>query len=141
MNQLVGKFAEYQLATDMRTRKKFPLAIYFSGVKDKKPLNIIDIRLRLLFQRPDAKNMEIDIHAESDDNRVVLIEVKKWTKKIGVEVIRDFWEKVNAYKGCYPNKKVYPCILSVGGFSVQAKKMCEDLGIGMAETIAYMKED
>ena len=51
LSHLIGKFAEYQLATDMRTRKKFSLTVYFSGIQDKKVLNIIDVRLHFKFQR------------------------------------------------------------------------------------------
>ncbi|KPA10712.1 protein containing ATPase domain, prokaryote [Candidatus Magnetomorum sp. HK-1] len=138
LNNLVGKFAEYQLATDMRTRKKFPLSVYFSGVKDKKALNIIDVSMRIKFQRSDGKEMEIDIKAESDDKRLVLIEVKKWKQKVGVQVIRDFWEKIEVYARLNKDKKILPAFLSVSGFSAHAKKMCKERYIGMAEAIAYL---
>ncbi|KPA14549.1 Restriction endonuclease, type IV-like, Mrr domain protein, partial [Candidatus Magnetomorum sp. HK-1] len=138
LNNLIGKFAEYQLATDMRTRKKFPLSVYFSGVKDKKTLNIINVSIRIKFQRSDGKEMEIDIKAESDEKRVVLIEVKKWKQKVGVQVIRDFCEKIDIYSKLNKDKKILPAFLSVGGFSVHAKKMCKEKHIGMAETIAYL---
>ena len=138
LNNLIGKFAEYQLATDMRTRKRFSLSVYFSGVKDTKKLNITDVKMRIKFQRSDGKEMEIDIKAESDTKRVVLIEVKKWKTKVGVQVIRDFLEKIEVYSKQNKNKKILAAFLSVGGFSVQAKKMCKDRHIGMAETIAYL---
>jgi hypothetical protein len=141
LNQLVGKFAEYQLATDMRTRKKFPLTVYFSGVKETKVLNIIDVRIQITFQRPDGKKMEIDIKAESDCKRVVLIEVKKWKTKVGVQVIRDFLEKVETYSGLHKNKKICPAFLSIGGFSAHAKKLCRQHKIGMAETINFDEQD
>lgn len=138
MNHLIGKFAEYQLATDIRTRKRFPLSVYFSGVKDRKTLNIIDVRMRVQFQRADGKQLEIDIIAESECNRVVLIEVKRWKKKVGVQVIRDFLEKVEIYARLNKKKKIIPAFLSVGGFSVQAKKLCREMHIGVTETISYL---
>jgi hypothetical protein len=138
LNHLIGKFAEYQLATDIRTRKRFPLSVYFSGVKDRKTLNIIDVRMRVQFQRADGKQLEIDIKAESDCNRVVLIEVKRWKKKVGVQVIRDFLEKVDIYTRLNKKKKIIPAFLSLGGFSVQAKKLCREMHIGVAETISYL---
>jgi len=138
LNHLIGKFAEYQLATDMRTRKKFPLSIYFSGVKETKTLNIIDVSMRIKYQREDGKEMEIDIKAASDCKRVVLIEVKKWTSKVGVQVIRDFLEKVEVYARSHKDKKIIPAFLSVGGFSVHAKKLCRQKHVGMAETIDYL---
>jgi len=137
LNHLIGKFAEYQLATDMRTRKKFPLSVYFSGVKETRTLNIIDVSMRNKFQRPDGKEMEIDITVESDCKRLILIEVKKWNKKVGVQVIRDFLEKVNVYARSHKDKKVIPAFFSVGGFSVHAKKLCQQKHVGMAETIDY----
>jgi len=138
LNNLIGKFAEYQLATDMRTRKSFPLSFYFSGTKDTKKLNIIDVSMRITFQRADGKNMEIDIKAESDCKRVVLVEVKKWKTKVGVQVIRDFWAKIEVYASLNKDKKILPAFLSVGGFSVQAKKLCKEKHIGIAETIDYL---
>ena len=94
--------------------------------------------MRIKFQRSDGKELEIDIKAESDCKRVVLIEVKKWKTKVGVQVIRDFWEKVEVYSKQNKNKKILPAFLSVGGFSDHAKKLCEDRHIGMAERIAYL---
>ncbi|MCP4015039.1 MAG: restriction endonuclease, partial [Delftia sp.] len=94
LSQLVGKFAEYQLATDMRTRKRFSLSAYFSGVSDRTKLNITDVRLNVGFQRPDGKSMEMDVLAESDCGRIAAIEVKKWKKPVGVQAVRDFTEKI-----------------------------------------------
>jgi len=138
LNQLVGKFAEYQLATDIRTRKKFSLSIYFNGIRETKKLNIIDVSLHFKFQRPDGKEMEIDIKAESDCKRVVLIEVKKWKTKVGVQIIRDFLEKIEVYTNQNKNKKIIPAFLSMGGFSVHAKKLCQANKIGIAETITCL---
>jgi len=138
LSSLMGKFAEFQLATDMRTRKKFPLSVYFKNVKDKKSLNIIDVSMRIKFQRPDGKEMEIDIKAESNCKRVVLIEVKKWNKKVGVQVIKDFLEKIEVYSKLNNDKKILPAFLSVGGFSSHAKKLCKQRNIGIAETIEYL---
>lgn len=135
LNQLVGKFAEYQLATDMRTRKKFSLSVYFTGIKDRKKLNIMNVSLHVKFQRSDGKEMEIDIKAESDCKTVVLIEVKKWKTKVGVQIIRDFIEKIDVYARLNKDKKVIPAFLSMGGFSVRAKKLCQEKKIGIAETI------
>ncbi|MCP4107999.1 MAG: restriction endonuclease, partial [Desulfobacteraceae bacterium] len=135
--QLVGKFAEYQLATDMRTRKRFSLSAYFSGVSDRTKLNITDIRLNVGFQRPDGKSMEMDVLAESDCGRIVAIEVKKWKKPVGVQAVRDFTEKVHIYANLYPGKKIIPAFLSVAGFSSPARKLCKEKNIGVAERIDY----
>ncbi len=141
LSQLIGKFAEYQLATDMRTRKRFSLSAYFSGVSDRTKLHITDIRLRVRFQRQDGKDMEMDVVAESDCGRVAVIEVKKWKKPAGIQVVRDFLEKVQVYADQYPRKKIIPAFFSVGGFSAPAGKLCKEKNIGVAERIAYYQAD
>lgn len=138
LNQLVGKFAEYQLATDMRTRKRFSLSVYFSDIKERKTLNIIDVKLHVKFQRDDGKEMEIDIMATSDCNRVVLIEVKKWKNKVGVQIIRDFIEKTNVYQR-QTKKIIISAILAAGGFSAHAKKLCQEKKVGMADRMDFLK--
>jgi hypothetical protein len=75
LNQLTGKFAEYQLLTEFRSKKRF--SAYFDGVVDERPLNIIDVRERFIFQRDDGKRIEIDLHAKSSDGRVLLVDVKE----------------------------------------------------------------
>ncbi|MDM8514604.1 hypothetical protein QUF76_00260 [Desulfobacterales bacterium HSG16] len=135
LGNLVGKFAEYQLATEFRVKKRFLLSDFFLNVKDKKRLNIIDVRLREKFQRSDGKEMEVDVVAKSDCGRVVVVEVKKRKKKTGIGDIRDFFEKTEVYAKKYPKKKILPAFLSVGGFTAPARKLCEDRGIGFAENI------
>jgi len=139
LNNLVGKFAEYQLATDFRTRKRFPLSVYFSNVKDAAPLNIIDVKLREKFQRSDGKEMEIDVTAQSECGRVVLVEVKKTKQKIGIDVIKTFSEKLGAYKmaASLSEQTILPAFLSTGGFTEDAIEYCSLNGIGYAEKIEY----
>ncbi|SLM30811.1 conserved hypothetical protein [Desulfamplus magnetovallimortis] len=141
LNNLVGKFAEYQLATDFRSRKRFPLSVYFNGLPDtdiaNTPLNIIEVKQRVKFQRQDGKEMEIDVMALSDDGRVVLVEVKKRNEKIGIAVVKDFLEKCTAYGACFPEKKILPAFLSTGGFTEDAFLFCDNNGIGTAEKIIY----
>ncbi len=139
LNNLTGKFAELQLAGAFRARKRFPLSDYFSGVRDQTPLNIIDVRDRVIFKRDDGKNMEIDVHAESSCGRVALVEVKKTANKIGVGKVRIFIDKLDAYKKVYPEKKIQPAFFSVGGFTPAAMKLCEKAGIGTAERIEFFK--
>ncbi|MCP4352256.1 MAG: hypothetical protein GY795_42910, partial [Desulfobacterales bacterium] len=83
LNSLTGKYAEFQLFTEFRSRKRFSLSSYFGGVKDNTKLNITEARMRDKFQRSDGKEMEIDVTAESDCGRTVLAEVKKTKEKIG----------------------------------------------------------
>ena len=103
------------------------------------PIKSIHERLEQLLEADlieDGKEMEIDIKAESDCKKVVLIEVKKWKTKVGVQIIRDFLEKIDVYASLNKNKKIIPAFLSMGGFSVHAKKLCQDKKIGIAETIS-----
>jgi len=104
-------------------------------------LNIQDVSMRIKFQRTDGKEMEIDLKAESDCGSVILIEVKKMKKAIGVNTIRDFIEKIDRYSDLHPKQKVLPAILSVGGFTTKAKALCQSEKIGMATTIPYLIND
>jgi len=131
-NTLKGEVAEDQLAKTFRSKKRFSLTKYFQNVSDAARLNIIDVQTRVMIKRSDGKNMEIDIKAESDCKRVVLVEVKNWKKKIGINVITDFIEKIRVYSRHNSDKKVIPCVWSKQGFSKKAGKMCELHGIGMA---------
>jgi len=105
-------------------------------VPDTNQLNIIDVRTRLIIQRPDGKNMEIDIIAESSCSRVVLVEIKNWKKKVGVNVIKDFIEKVTVYGRLHSDKTPVPCIWSKQGFSKHAIQMCELHRIAMGDNIS-----
>ena len=128
---LKGEVAEYQLAKKFKNSKKFSLSKFFNNVKDKTKLNIIDVQSRLIIQRGDGKNMEIDIKAESDCGRVVLVEVKKWKKKISVNVVKDFIEKIKIFEKQNSDKKILPAVWSEMGFSKQALLLCKDYNIGM----------
>ena len=137
LNNLMGKMAEYQLATQFRSKKRFVLSAYFSGMTDNSRLNMIDVKTRVPLQRPDGKLQELDVMATSDCDRTVLVEVKKWQTKISATVVEDFVEKVALYQEQHPDKIVLPTILSLGGFSGPASKLCEQHGIGMAENIVW----
>jgi len=131
-NTLKGQYAEDRLANTFRSKKRFSLLEFFTNVFYTGRLNIVDVRTRYIFQRADGKNMEIDIKAESSCGRVVLVEVKNWKKKVGVNVIRDFVEKVTIFRRLYSNKDPLPCVWAKNGFSKNAIQMCERHGIGMA---------
>ena len=141
LNNLVGKFAEFQLFTDFRTRQRFPLSVYFDGVKDNTRLNITEVRMREKFQRADGKEMEIDVRADSACGRTVLVEVKKTESKSGISLTREFREKTDAFMKRHPRKKVLPAFLSVGGFTGPAMRFCQEHSIGTAERIHYFQND
>ena len=81
--------------------------------------------------------MEIDIVAESKCGRVVLVEVKKTPAKTGLNTVEDFQEKVEAYRWLFPEKTILPAVLSLGGFTKEAKPFCEAQGISIAEQIEH----
>jgi hypothetical protein len=73
-------------------------------------LHITLVRERFLLLCYDGKGMEIDIVAESDCGRVVLVEVKKKKVKTSIKEVADFWEKVEAYQRLFPERKILPAI-------------------------------
>jgi len=137
LNYLSGKMAEYQLATTFRSQKRFMLSKYFKEVQDKTRLNITDVQLNVRLQRPDGKLMELDLVAQSSDGRVVLVEVKKRKEKTGPDIVQDFWEKVQTYQQLHPDKIVLPAILSLGGFTAEAKALCLQYGLARAERMVW----
>jgi len=141
LNNLVGKFAEFQLFTDFRTRQHFPLSVYFDDITDDKQLNITDVRLRDKFQRADGKEYEIDVRADSACGRTVLVEVKKTVQRTGIGAVRKFYEKAEAFAKRFPEKIALLAFLSIGGFTRDALRFCKENGIGTAEKIVYFQND
>jgi len=137
LNNLSGKFAEFQLAMSFRTKKRFVLSEYFTGVQDTTGLNIIDVKHRMPFQRENGKGMELGVVAESDCGRVVVVEVKKTKNPTGKKLVEDFIEKLEVYAKHIPDKTILPAFLSLGGFTADAMRLCEEQGIAMVERIAY----
>jgi hypothetical protein len=110
MSYYIGIVGEHLLATAFRSRSRFPLSDFFENVADSTELHITLVRERFLLQREDGKGMEIDIVAESDCGRAVLVEVKKKKVKTSLKEVVDFWEKVEAYQRLFPDRKVLPAI-------------------------------
>jgi len=137
LNNLVGKFAEHQLANEFRSRKRFTLSAFFQGVQDESKLNVVDVWERVSLQRDNGKRMEIDVLAESSCGRVVLVEVKKTKTKTRLKAVEGFDEKVIVYARQFPDKTILPAFLSLGGFTRQAMRSCREQNIGTAERIAY----
>ena len=138
LSYYIGIVGEHLLATAFRNRKRFRLSDFFEHVADRTELNITLVRERFLLQREDGKGMEIDIVAESDCGRRVLVEVKKKKVKTSLKEVADFWEKVEAYQRLFPIRKILPAFLSVGDFTEEAQQFCEARGIGVAiELLRY----
>ncbi len=106
-------------------------------VRNHPELNIIDVKQRVPFQRDDGKGMEFDLIAESSCGRVVAAEVKKTKAPTDPKIVEDFHEKVNVYATLFPDKTILPAFLSLGGFTIDAGKLCKELCIGTAEKVEH----
>jgi hypothetical protein len=135
LNQLSGAVAEYQLATALRHRKGVVLTEFFQGVTETTVLHLTQVLQRVVLQREDGKVFELDVVAPSQEGRVLLIEVKKTQEKMGVAVMKEFWEKVQVYQRGHPEEVILPAFLSLGGFTEEALQYCRETGIGWASQI------
>ena len=134
---LTGRVAEMQIASAFRSRKRFALSDFFSGVTDTARLNITDVRCRVPIQRDDGRNTELDVVAESACGRVVVAEVKKWKTPVGRNITEDFSEKAGIFSQQNPDRTVIPAFLSLGGFTKDALEFCRTRGIGTADKIEH----
>ena len=140
VNHLTGKMAEYQLMTEFRSKKRFAPSRYFSNVADDATLNVVDVKLRTKFPRPDGKTMEVDVLAESDCGRVLALEVKKTQTPVGPAAVQDFLEKLEAFAALHPEMRLIPAFFSTGGFADEAMKLCMKTGVEMASQFVLPHE-
>jgi len=138
LSNIVGKTAELQLMSEFRSNNRFKLSTYFQNVSDDHLLNIMNVKTRFYIQRPDGKNMEIDVIAESDCGRVVLVEVKKMSKPAGISLITHFIEKINVYSDSYPQKTVLSAFFSLGGFTDEAMTLCQSNKIATTDKLTFI---
>ncbi|MDM8562307.1 hypothetical protein QUF54_03035, partial [Candidatus Marithioploca araucensis] len=151
LNYYAGILAEHLLATAFRSKKRFALTDFFQNVFEAKVfaeqkllpridgtrLNMVLVKERVKIQRDDGKNMEIDIVAQSSCGREVLVEVRKRQKKMDLNVVEDFQEKVAVYQKQFPEAIILPAFLSLGGFIQKADQFCETHGIATATEIKH----
>ncbi len=138
---VTGKMAEYQLANAFRSRKRFKPVDFFEFASPSEPvetkLNFLDVQTRIIIQRADGKRMELDIVAESSEGPVLLVEVRKRQVKSNGNDVADFQEKVAVYQTLHPGRIVLAGFLSLGGFTEDARQLCEQSGIGWSEELRY----
>ncbi len=137
INHLSGMMAEYLLFNEFRSKKRFPLSRYFTNVSDDAQLNIIHAAMRVKYQRPDGKEMEVDVLAESACGRILVVEVKKTQTPVGLQAVEDFLEKARVFAGLNPDRDVIPAFFSVGGFAETAMRFCRKKGIAVATEIEF----
>ena len=134
LNQLSGQVAEMQLANALRSAKRFRLSRFFDVMPPDADatLNITDVKTRVIVQRADGKNQELDVVAESACGHVLVVEVKKRAVKTSAAQVQDFYEKAAAYQHQQPDQTIAPAFLSLGGFSADALALCRQQGIAVA---------
>jgi hypothetical protein len=137
LNHVTGKMAEQQLATALRSRKRFKLSAFFMGTTDETELNITHVQTRMTLQRDDGKGMELDVIATSSDGRVLLVEVRKRQVKSTVNDVQDFQEKVVVYQAQHPEPQLLAAFLSLGGFTEEALQFCQTQGIAWSTELLY----
>jgi hypothetical protein len=135
LNHLSGKLAEHQLANALRGRRKVKLADFFPGAPPLAPCTFILVRERVVLQREDGKVFELDVVADSEDDRVLVVEVKKLQVKTGLALVEIFAEKVAVYQQQFPAKVVLAGFLSLGSFTEEARAFCQARGIVIAERV------
>ncbi len=135
VNHLSGMMAEYMLFNEFRSKKRFRLSRYFENVNPDVELNITDVVMRTKFERPDGKAMEIDVLATSARAWLLAVEVKKTKAPVGLPAVEDFLEKVRVFADLRPDNVVLPAFFSVGGFTEDAMRFCEEKGIAVATRI------
>lgn len=137
LNHVTGQMAEYQLATALRSRKRFSLSAFFNGVTDETQWNLVNVRTRVTLQRADGKGAELDVVAEASDGRVLLVEVRKREVKATGKDVQDFGEKVAIYQSLHPEQQVQAAFLSLGGFTEEALALCQAQGIAWSSELIY----
>jgi hypothetical protein len=135
LSNLTGRVAEMQLANSLRSRKKITIDEYFQGAAHTEPLDMIAVRTRVFIQRPDGKNLELNVLAESACGHLLVVEVKKTKTKTGFNIIKAFLEKANVLAAERPEQTVIPAVLSLGGFTEEAQELLMEQGVAAAEGI------
>ena len=135
VNHLSGMMAEYLLFNEFRSKKRFRVSRYFENVGDDVELNIVDVAMRVMLQRPDGKAMEIDVLATSACGRLLAVEVKKTKDPVGLTAVADFLEKARVFAEPRSDNIVIPAFFSVGGFTDDALGFCKENGVAVATKI------
>lgn len=137
---LEGVLAEHLLAIEFRSRKRFSLADYFSGMPDNRKLTMVDVKERAPIQRADGKADEIDLIAKTREGIVIMVEVRKRQESTDLQTVTELRENADHY-AIQQGVVVWPAFLSLGGFTEDAKAFCTTHGIGVAEKMVYIEPE
>lgn len=139
-SHLEGILAERMLAIELRTQKYVRLSVYFTppttGAVDDQEWNLIDVRERVPYQRQDGTSEELDIVAKADDERVLIVEVRKRQQRTDLKAVTELRDNALDY-AAQVETPVVPAFLAFGGFTEEARAFCDANGIWMAREIAY----
>ncbi|MDJ0837308.1 MAG: hypothetical protein QNK37_12380 [Acidobacteriota bacterium] len=139
LNQVSGRLAEAQLEIDMRVRDSFHPSVYFEGLTEAPHMDVGELFPRFLIQGPDGKKGEVDLRVDSKDCEFsLLIEVKKPQKPSGSLVIEKLLTRAALFQQRNPERRVFPAVLSLGGFTEDALAMCIEKKVGRATSINYI---
>lgn len=137
LNHLQGLLAEHLLAVEFRSRKRFALTDYFSGLPDNRKLTMVAVQERVTIQRPDGKAEEIDLIAKTRERIVILVEVRKRQEPTDLSTVTELRDNA-AHYATQQGVVVWPAFLSLGGFTAEAKAFCQIHSIGVAEQMVYI---
>jgi len=137
LSRIKGEVTEMQFANALRHRKRFRMSEFFAGVTDDTRFHVVDVRARVFIQRPDGGNHELDIVAQSSDDRTLLVEAKNRQKKANPEMVADFLEKVAAYQAQHPDQIILKGFLSLNGFTKKGLEACQEHDIAWTTDLQY----
>ncbi len=92
-------------------------------------------------QRDDGSGGELDLIMTGEGDHVLILEIKKRKEKISAKAVSSFSEKVELYRKQHPDYKLSAGILSLGGFSAEAKEICAANGIGTATALNHYQKE
>ena len=137
LSHIKGVVTEMQFANTLRDRKRFRMSEFFNDVTDDTRLNMADVRARVFIQRADGGNNELDIVAQTSDDRTLLVEVKNQEKKANPEMIEAFLEKVATYQTQHPDRINLKGFLSLNSFTKKGLEACREHDIAWTTDLQY----
>ncbi|MDJ0842084.1 MAG: hypothetical protein QNK37_36620 [Acidobacteriota bacterium] len=139
LNQVSGRLAEAQLEIDMRIRASFRPSVYFEGLPEDPELVVGELFPRYMVQGPDGKKGEIDLRVDDRDGKItLLVEVKKTREPSGEAVVKKLITRATLFAERNQERMVLSAVLSLGGFTEEARELCADKKVGTATAINYI---
>ena len=141
LEDLAPSFAALQLAYDMCERERFPLSAYFDGMDHERPIAVARVCWRYLAQKRIGDKRQYDLMVASHDERVLLVEVRRNGKPIGIDQVKHFLARVRFFREAEGKAETLAAILSIAGFEPDALALCRENGVGTASRLNYLRAD